>query len=85
MIGMGVLMGVAPILSKKRGEGDDIHHYFFNTLLFSLMVCVPCAIFCYAAGVWTEIFGFNAEILPYVKEYLKIVSFSFVGMSLLRG
>lgn len=85
MVGMGVLMGLAPILSKKRGEGEDVHHYFFNTFIFSLVICIPCILLCYLSGVYADIFGFNADILPHVKEYLKIVSLSFIGMSLFMG
>jgi multidrug resistance protein, MATE family len=85
MVGMGILMGIAPILSNRRGKGEDVHHHFFDSLVFSLMVALPCVAFCYLASLCTDLFGFNAEVVPYVKEYLQIVSFSFIGASMYLG
>lgn len=85
MIGMGVLLGLAPVLSRKRGEGQDIHHYYINTLLLSIFISLPCLMICYLAGEFVEIFGFTSEVVPHVQEYLKIVSVSFVGMSIFMG
>lgn len=79
MTGFGLLLSISPVLSKKRGETVDINKFLNITLIYAAALAV---IFMIITLIMTPIIpymGFEKELIPYIREYIYICSFSFLG------
>lgn len=76
LFGIGLLMGVAPTLSIKRGKGEDPSNYFFSNLVYSLIIGILMMVL--MAGVYLIIpfIGIKTSLVPFVQKYILITTWS---------
>lgn len=79
MTGLGLLMGVAPILSQLRGEGHSSDHHIYDVLFYALMVSLLIVLLQWIFIILLPTFGFPAELTPFIRDYLEITMFSLPG------
>lgn len=85
IFGIGVQDAISIILSNKRGKKEGIKKYLNTTLIFSLILAVLFSSVCYSMVYLVDKFSFEPELVPYIKQYTKIVSFSMFGVFIYQG
>ena len=79
IIGIGLLLSISPVLSKKRGEKQDIKHYFKISILYALFLSLITGIIALATVPIIPLIGFEKQLIPNIQNYIYICSFSFAG------
>lgn len=80
LIGIGLLLGISPTLSKKRGESLDVSQYFYTCIAYATLIgAVFMAVSMIIAINVIPHLGFDASITPLIQQYLFFVSFSYFG------
>lgn len=77
LLGLGMLMGVAPVLSIKRGRGEKPSKFFFSNLVYSLIVSFFMMILMLIVNEIIPYVGIEKEIVPYLQRYVFITVWSF--------
>lgn len=77
LFGIGLLMGVAPILSIKRGRGEDPSQYFFSNLVYAFLVSIGMMMLMGIVYFITSLVGIEKELIPFVQKYILISAWSF--------
>ena len=79
LIGLGLLLGISPTLSKKRGESLDVSQYFYTCIIYAILI--GSVFMCIAmSSVWlVPHLGFDAKLVPLIQQYLFLISFSYLG------
>ncbi len=85
IFGLGILGAISIILSNMRGSKQKTKKYLMPSLIFSLLLAVIFTIVCYYSKYLVDLMGFEKMLIPYIKEYITIVSFSMFGMFLFQG
>jgi MATE family multidrug resistance protein len=67
---------VSALLSQKRGEGEKIDHYLRPTLIYTLIISIPIVFISLATIFILPLFNFEPHLIPIIKEYIFITSFS---------
>lgn len=79
LFGMGLLASISPLLSNFRGEKSNIKKYFLPTIYYSIfwgaLSCLSVLIFI----PLIDNLGFEGHLIPDIKEYMFISSFSIFG------
>ena len=74
IFGLGVSTAISVILSNMRGAKQKIKKYLPSSILFSIFLSIIFSIICY-----------TTELVPYIQQYIGIVSFSIIGIYLYEG
>ncbi len=82
---LGLLDAISILLSNFRGAKCKIKKYLFSSLIFSLIIASLFTVICYSSKFLVDYMGFELKLVPYIKEYISIVSFSMFGMFLFQG
>ena len=85
VFGIGFLLAVSVILPNLRGTKQKIKKYLPSTLFFSLIMAIFSMIICYLSKYSIPYFGFEQHLVPYIQEYISIVSFSMIGAFIFEG
>lgn len=85
LIGIGLLLGISPILSKKRGEESEVKHYLHTCTIYSLFISIVFISLTMATIPLVEYLGFEKNLIPHIKDYLFLVSFSYIGAYLFHA
>lgn len=85
IFGIGLQDAISIILSNKRGKKEGIKKYLNTTLIFSLILAVLFSSVCYAMTYIIDRFSFDPELIPYIKQYTRIVAFSMFGVFIYQG
>ncbi|MGK0366964.1 MAG: MATE family multidrug resistance protein [Thermoproteota archaeon] len=85
MFGMGLMMGIGPIIAKKRGENEQVHSTVYGSILLSIVLSAIISFLCWLFIINLDKFGFQKELIPFIKEYLDIVIYSFIGAFVYTG
>ena len=85
ILGIGTQAAISIILSNKRGSKQRIKKYLPSSLVFSIILALIFTLICYSTNFLIDIFPFESKIVPYTKEYIKIVAFSMFGMFIYQG
>jgi len=85
IFGIGLICAVSIVLANKRGARQRTKKYLPSTLVFSIILAVIFSLICYSSKYMLTYFGFEAHLIPYIEEYISIVSFSMFGMFLYEG
>lgn len=79
LFGLGLLLSISPVLSKRRGENIDISRFLKLTLFYALILSV---IFCSLSWLLIPIIpllGLKSLLVGHIQDYIFICGFSFVG------
>ena len=79
--GLGLTTAISIILSNMRGAKQGIKKYLFSSLVFSLFLACLFTFLCYITKFMVPYMGFE-ELVPYIQQYISIVSFSIFGVYL---
>lgn len=79
MFGIGILASVSPILSNFRGSRAGAKKYFLPTIQFSTFLALLSTLIILACVPLVEKIGFEAKLIPVIKDYMIISAFSTFG------
>ena len=79
LIGLGLLLGISPTLSKKRGELQEVHHYFYTCIIYATIIGLVFSSITMLSTPIVGHLGFDPSLAPLIKDYLFLVSFSYTG------
>lgn len=79
LIGLGLLLGISPTLSRKRGEFTNVEQYFYTCITYAVGIGIIFMLLTMAMVPLIPYFGFDKSIVPLIQDYLFIVSFSYFG------
>lgn len=79
MFGIGILASTSAILSNYRGEGKEVEKYFYPSLKFSIVLSFITSIVILAFIPVIDKFGFEAKLIPIIKDYFFVTAFSVFG------
>lgn len=85
MFGVGILASISPLLSNFRGEKNNIKKYFLPTITFSMILAVIGCILILLSTSLIDKIGFEAKLVPNIKNYMFICAFSTFGAYLQIG
>lgn len=85
ILGIGILCAISILLSNMRGAGQRTKKHLLSTLIFSAVTAILFSGICYASKFFVPMMNFETHIVPYVEQYIAIVSFSMLGMFLFEG
>lgn len=85
IFGLGIQDSISIILSNKRGKKEGIKKHLNTILVFSFVLAIIFALLCYSTIFLIDKFSFDAQLVPYIKQYTKIVSLSMFGVFMYQG
>lgn len=85
ILGIGIVCAVSIILSNMRGAGFRTKKQLLSTLVFSSLMAIFFTVVCFSTKFLIPYMGFEAHIVPYIQQYIAIVSFSMLGVFLFEG
>lgn len=85
LVGLGLIFAISNVLSKKRGEGENINKYFKINLLYALMLSIIFGLISLIPYFLIPYMGFEKTLVPYIQDFIIISSFSFTGAYLYQG
>lgn len=85
LIGLGLLLGISPTLSKKRGESQDVSQYFYTCIIYAAVIGVVFMLLAMSSVHLIPILGFDKDLVPMIKDYLFLISFSYFGAYLFHA
>ncbi len=78
LFGVGLMMGISPILSMKRGEGkEDQANDLPGILLYALLTGIVLTVITLFWNQYIPYLGLEKEIIPSVVAYNEVVAWSF--------
>lgn len=84
-IGLGLIMGMAPLIAKRRGERKDSAHLFHTCFIYSGCVALLCALLSWLSSYLVPVIGIDPIMIPIAQAYIRILSISLVGMFVFQG
>ncbi len=85
IFGIGITTAISILLSNMRGEKNKIKKFLPTTLFFSFILSVIFTTVCYFSKYIIPHCGFEELLVPYIQEYIVIVSFSMFGIFFFEG
>lgn len=79
IFGIGVMSSISPLLSNLRGQKSGAKKYFMPTVLFAMILAALVAIMMLMSIPFVQILGFEAKLVPTIKEFIFITAFSTFG------
>ena len=83
--GIGVIAAVSIILPRYRGEKKNTKQYLFSTLVLSALLSALFAVISYCVTFIIPYINIEKELIPYIQEYIAVVSFSMFGIFIFEG
>ena len=85
IFGIGILVAVSIILSNYRGAKKRTKKYLLSTIILSLIIAGIFAFLSYTTSFFIPKLNLEEDLVPYIEEYIKIVSYSMFGIFLFEG
>lgn len=79
IFGIGILCSISAVISNYRGEGKEAEKYFYPSLKFTAVLSVLMSIVIAAFIPVIDKLGFEPKLVPLIKDYFWITSFSVFG------
>ncbi len=77
LIGIGLMMGISPILAIERGQGIDKRDRLLSILIFAFVIGIILSIITLVVNEFVPYLKINEKLVKPVMEYNKVVAFSF--------
>jgi multidrug resistance protein, MATE family len=77
LLGIGLLQGIAPILSIKRGRGEEPTQYLWTSIIYALLISVIMIALMLLVNLLIPHTGIEEELIPFVQRYTFISAWSF--------
>lgn len=85
IIGIGLMASISIVLSNYRGSRQRTKKFFQSSLNFSLILAAFFCALCLSSILFIDKMGFEANLVPFIKNYIFICSFSFFGIYVYQG
>lgn len=79
IFGIGILSSISAILSNYRGENKKAEKYFYPSVKFSIILSIIISLIIISFIPLIDLFGFEAKLVPLIKDYFWITAFSTLG------
>ncbi|MCR4881756.1 MAG: MATE family efflux transporter [bacterium] len=79
IIGIGLMAGITPVVSNYLGEGQQSKKYLLSTINYAMLLAAIFMVIGIGIIPFLDKFGFEDALLPIMKQYIFIVSFSNFG------
>ncbi len=79
MLGLGLLVSISPLLSNFRGAKNNVKKYFLPTINFAMILAFLSLILILLCIPLIDKIGFEPVLIPVIKKYMFICSFSVFG------
>lgn len=79
MFGIGILVCLSALLSNYRGAGKEAEKYFYPALKFSAILASITSVLIFACIPLIDKLGFEAKLVPMIKDYFFVTAFSTFG------
>lgn len=83
VIGLGLCMGISPLVAQAQGEGDEVKsgRFLHMSVRLTILVGIILTLITFGLSWLVDILPHkNPEVLPLAKQYLQIVNFSTVPL-----
>lgn len=80
ILGIGLMSAISIVLSNYRGNRKPTKKFLTSILNYAMLLAVIFCLICLATLPFIERIGFEANLVPMIKEYIFICSFSLFGM-----
>ena len=77
LFGIGLMMGISPSMSIRRGAGEDTHGLLKSALCYSFLAGLAITFLTLIVNLFVPHMGFKEEIVATIIEYINIVAWSF--------
>lgn len=77
--GVSIVSAVSPVLSNYRGEGKPAKKYFYPTVRFAMIMAFIMMLVVLACVPFIDFMGFEARLIPAIKQYMIISAFATFG------
>lgn len=82
IVGIGLMSAISIVLSNYRGNRKPTKRFLTSILNYSMILAVVFCLICLGTLPFIDKIGFEAQLVPMIKEYIFICSFSLFGMYL---
>ena len=82
IMGMGLMSAISIQLSNLRGNRKPTKKFLVTVLNYSMILAIIFCVICLLMVPLIPYMGFESELVPMIKEYIFICSFSLFGMYL---
>ena len=82
VMGMGLMSAISIQLSNLRGNRKPTKKFLVTVLNYSMILALIFCVICLLMVPLIPYMGFESELVPMIKEYIFICSFSLFGMYL---
>lgn len=79
LFGIGLLASISPLLSNFRGAKEDAEKYFLPTVAFSQVIALISVLVMLAFVPFLEFLHFESKLVPIMKQFMIVCSFSTFG------
>ena len=79
ILGIGILVGVSPLLSNYRGEKRLAKKYFFPTIRFAIFLAAIIMFIILATIPIIDILNYSSNLTPLIKQYMFVTAFATFG------
>lgn len=79
VVGLGFLFGTSAVISRHRGEGQDVDQYLFTSIVYSIAISILFILLSLGTVALVPYFGFDQALNPLIADYIYYFAFSFVG------
>ncbi|MBT4793251.1 MAG: MATE family efflux transporter [Halobacteriovoraceae bacterium] len=85
LFGIGLMMGISPSLAVLRGEGKDEKKSLSSVLVYSAVVGLVLTLLMLFLNQFVHLFGIDEALIPSIRSYISIVSWSFPFAIIFQG
>lgn len=82
VVGLGLMSAISIVISNYRGNRKPTKKFLGSILNYAMVLAVIFCLICLLTVPLISKMGFEAELVPMIKEYIFICSFSLFGMYL---
>ena len=85
IIGIGLISSISIVLSNYRGNKKPTKLFLPTVINFSIILSIILGSICLLTVPLIDFMGFEKKLIPIIKDYIFISSFSFFGMYLYQS
>lgn len=85
VMGMGLMSAISIQMSNLRGNRKPTKKFLLTALNYSMILAVVFCVICLLMVPLIPVMGFEANLVPMIKEYIFICAFSLFGMYLYQA
>lgn len=85
IVGIGLMLSISPVLANLRGEKKRTKKLFMVSVNYSLVLSMIFCLLIRSILLFVDKIGFEPHLVPMIKEYIDICSYSVFGAYLYQA